>query len=122
MPDKSSFRAFCILIVTAFLFQALSTSRIVAQDYSQARAQISQQAALFALRPSKLVVTIPPDILQGTKQTGHITLLNAEDQPVSTHEDWPCTISFKLPSGQSKSQTVIIGKGQTSADFEFSAV
>jgi hypothetical protein len=110
------------VIAAAFLALLLARGVPGKQFPGQANSQINQQAAILAARPSKVRVTmVSQDISVGTKLPIQITLLNTDDQPVPTREDWPCEVSLTLPSGKSSSQTVLIKKGESAAQFEFSA-
>src|SRR5229473_3353317 len=110
------------VIAAAFLGTLLASGVTGQQLPGQANSQISQQAAILATRPSKVRVTmVSKDISVGAKSPIQIKLLNTDDQPVPAREDWPCEVSLSLPSGKSSSQTVWIKKGESTAQFEFSA-
>jgi hypothetical protein len=113
---------FSKIIAAAFLAVLLGREVPGKQLPGQANSQINQQAAILATRPSKVRVTMASqDISVGAKSPIQITLLNTDDQPVLAREDWPCEVSLSLPSGKSSSQTVWIKKGESTAQFEFSA-
>lgn len=115
---NSCLRGFAIILVGAHLV----AGTVAGQLPNQAKAQISQQAALVAAQPVKVSVKLPAqEILLDSKSQADITVLNADNQPVAAPEDWQCEASVRFASGKSHSQTVVIKKGQTSAPFEFVA-
>jgi len=110
-------------VISAALFGALCASGVLGNQLPrQAQSQIDQQAAILATRPSKVSLTIAAqEINQGTKSPVQITLLNAENEPVAARADWQCEVTLGLPSGKSTLQKVLIKKGESTAQFEFSA-
>jgi hypothetical protein len=107
---------FSIALLGGGLAGGLSAKQIP----EQARTQIMQQAALLSTQPAKMVLkSATEEAIVGRKSQVLIELLNADGQPVPAKKDWACQVSFQLPSGNSKSQTVWIKEGQSTAEFEF---
>lgn len=112
-----------LLALSAVLVGAHLVARAVAAQLpNQAKSQISKQAALVAVQPVKVSVTMPAQqVTIGSQSQVNITVLSADNQPIAATEDWQCEASVRFASGKSHSQTVTIRKGQSSARFEFVA-
>jgi len=113
----------CMALVVIALIGPTLASRLLAQQLPPgAGNKIIQQRQLLAIRPVKVSVRVLAEsITVGTRPPVQVTLLNADDQPVPTAEDWQCEVSFRFPSGRSVSQTVSIKKGESTAQLEFYA-
>lgn len=93
-----------------------------AQLPTQAREQINRQAAYIAEQPVKISAKLlTPSAVVGSKLRGEVTVLNADNVPITAKEDWPCEMTIRYATGESASETVVIKKGHSSAPFEFPA-
>lgn len=61
------------------------------------------------------------EIQVGSRPQVEITILNADNEPITAKDDWPCEVAIQFPSGKSVTQTAWIKKGASSGQFEFVA-
>jgi hypothetical protein len=116
LSRKSSIGVFVLLLAGA-------TSRAwPGQLPSEAQSQINRQAAFLGKQPVKVnVKVLTQDIVAGSRAHAEVTVLNADNESIAAKEDWPCEMSIRYASGKSVSETVVIKKGEASAQFEFPA-
>jgi hypothetical protein len=114
-------RCFGVLLVM-LVGACLSPEAVVAQIPNEYKAQINRQVALTAAQPAKISARlIAPEIQVGSRSQVEITILNADNEPLTAKEDWPCAVAIQFPSGKSVTQTGWIKKGASSGQFEFVA-
>ena len=81
-----------------------------------------QQAEFSATLPTRISMKLlTPQIATGSQARIEITLLNRENQPVASPQDWQCAVSILYRSGKTVQQSVSIAKGQHSGELAFVA-